>query len=160
MGLRVRTKFQAIIDQMESLCAELQVSPECTQDTLELLPKHGVYVFYEAGQPMYVGRVGSVSKQTIRKRFGQHTRPSASQSQAVFAFRLLQEKIGVQTGHGAPLDRKQVAEKYDAEFRVQKCRVRKMTLRAVEIEDATVQTVFELYASLTFDTKYNSFETS
>ena len=152
--------FQDIIDKMRPLLDELQAGSVYHYHTLKSLPSKGVYVFYENGQPMYVGRTGESSKQTMRERIGQHTRDGSRSNQATFAFQLLQEKLGVQTGHGAPLTREAFAEAHKAGFIEQKRRVRKMEVRAVEVEDSVVQTIFEVYAALTLGTtRYNSFDT-
>ena len=80
--------------------------------------------------------------------------------QATFAFQLLQEKLGVPTGYGAPLTRAELAEAHKAAFIEQKRRVRNMEIRAVEVVDSVVQTIFEVYAALTLrTTRYNSFDT-
>lgn len=153
-------KFEDIVVRMEPLLEELQNSSPYIAPTYRGLPEKGIYVFYENRVPMYVGRVGSTSKQTMRNRIRQHTIPSAEHNQAVFAFRLLQERLDVTTGHGAELTRAELAEKYEVEFKEMKERVRNMEVRAVEIQDSVTQTVFEIYASLSLETtRYNNFDT-
>ena len=110
---------------------------------------------------MYVGRVGSNSKQTIRQRIRQHTIPSSGHNQATFAFRLLQEDLGLPVGHESEITRPELADKYEAKFREQKQRVSNMEVRAVEVTDSVVQAVFEIYAALTLGTtRYNRFRYS
>ena len=65
--------FEEIVARLEPLLEELKGGPGYHGLTLRNLPKKGVYVFYEDGRPMYVGRVGSNSKQTVRQRIRQHT---------------------------------------------------------------------------------------
>ena len=54
--------FEEIVAQLGPLLEELQSGPTYQGLTLRKLPKKGVYVFYEDGKPLYVGRVGSNSK--------------------------------------------------------------------------------------------------
>ena len=153
-------RFEDIVARMEPLLKELQNSTPYNAPTYRGLPEKGIYVFCEQGVPMYVGRVGSTSKQTMRNRIRQHTIPSSEHNQAVFAFRLLQERLGVTTGHGAELRRAELAKKYEVDFKEMKERVRNMEVRAVKIEDSVTQTVFEIYASLSLETtRYNNFDT-
>ena len=129
-------KFEDIVARMVPLLRQLQNGTSYNAPTYRGLPRKGIYVFYEHRVPMYVGRVGSTSKQTMRDRIRQHTIPSAEHNQAVFAFRLLQERLGVTTGHGAELSRPELAKKYKVEFNRMKERVRNMEVRAVEIQDS------------------------
>ena len=150
-------RFEEITARMGPLLEKLQNSPACRGETLRNLPTQGVYVFCENGRPMYVGRS---QKQSVRQRIRQHTIPSSGHNQATFAFQLLQEMLGVSTGHGTPLTRQELAQKYESEFREQKQRVRDMEVRAVEITDSVTQAVFEICAALALKTPYNSFDTS
>ncbi len=152
-------KFEDIIACMEPLFDQLQSSEPYRAPTYRGIPEKGIYVFYDQGKPVYVGRVGGTSKQKMRGRIRQHTIPSSSHNQATFAFRLLQEELGVATGHGAELSRAELAKKYEIEFKEMKERVRSMDVRAVEIEDSETQTIFEVYASLALRTRYNKFDT-
>ena len=152
--------FMEIVAQLEPLLEELQSGPVYHGPTLRKLPKKGVYVFYEDGKPMYVGRVGSNSKQTVRQRIRQHTIPSSGHNQATFAFRLLQEDLGLSVGHESDMTRPELAEKYEAKFSEQKQRVRNMGVRVVEVTDSVVQAIFEIYAALAMGTtRYNRFDT-
>ena len=152
-------KFDEIVASMAPLLEQLQSCEPYRAPNYKGIPQKGIYAFYEQGVPVYIGRVGGTSKQNMRNRIRQHTIPSAGHNQAVFAFRLLQEKLGVATGHGAELSRDELAKRNDTEFKEMKERVRNMDVRAVEIRDSATQTVFEVYASLALDTPYNSFDT-
>ena len=58
------------------------------------------------------------------------------------------------------MSREELAEKYKREFKEMKERVRNMEVRAVEIKDSVIQTVFEVYATLALKTaRYNKFDT-
>ena len=152
-------KFEDIIACMEPLFEQLQSSQPCRAPTYHGLPEKGIYVFYDQGNPVYVGRVGSTSKQEMRSRIQQHTRPSSGHNTATFAFILLQEKLGKPTGHGAEFSREGLAKEYPLEFKEMKELVRNMEVRAVEIKDSETQTVFEVYASMALKTRYNKFDT-
>ena len=156
----VPASFEDIVAQLEPLLERLQSGPAYQGQTLRNLPKKGVYVFYEHGKPVYVGRVGGNSKQTIRDRIRQHTIPSSGHNQATFAFRLVLEELGLPMGHESDMTRPELADKYEAKFREQKQRVRNMEVRAVEVTDSMVQAVFEIFATLTLGTtRYNRFDT-
>ena len=152
-------EFDDIIARMEPLLEQLVSNPLYSAPGYQGLPQKGIYVFYEQGTPMYVGRVGITSKQTMRNRIRQHTIPSSHHNQAVFAFRLLLEQLGISTGHGTGHRRVEVEEEYGQEFRKMKERVRNMDVRAVEVKDSVTQTLFEVYVALALKTPYNSFDT-
>ena len=153
-------RFAEIVARLEPLLQELQNGPAYSGRTLRNLPKKGVYAFYEGCKPMYVGRVGSNSKQTIRQRIRQHTVPSSGPNQATFAFRLLQEDLGLPVGHESDMTRPELANKYEAKFNGQKQKVKNMEVRVVEVTDSVTQAVFEIYAALALrTTRYNRFDT-
>ena len=65
--------FLEIVAKMDSLLRDLEASPRRSWDTLKCLPKRGgVYVFYECGRPIYVGRT-----RHIQERIRQHGDPSS-----------------------------------------------------------------------------------
>ena len=147
-------ELRAVLAQMEPLLCQLGDCDEETFATRRNLPNRGVYVFYEGGRPLYVGRSNQ-----IWKRIQTHGRRGANNGQANFAFRLLAQKYNLDIGHNAPADRNQVARDYAEEFRAQKGRVRNMTNKAVGIADDTVSYFFEAYAILALNTtEFNRFE--
>ena len=144
-------------DNMGPLLQRLNESRLHSRETFKDLPQQGGYVFYDGEKPVYIGRS---SRQTISKRLQQHTNPGSRENQAVFAFRLLQERVGERTGHGAPLTRPQFAKKYDEEFTQAKKKVTSMKVRAIEITDPATRAVFEIYAAVALNTPHNSFSES
>ena len=141
--------FQRIVERMEGLLEKLRGSPEYARDRMRGMPRQGVYVLYEGGKPIYVGRSNN-----IPQRIRGHSAASRHES-ATFAFKLLREKLGNPEG-----TRKEVQEEYQEEYDLQRKRVGDMTIRVVEIEDQREQTVFEIYAVLALGTtRYNTFET-
>ena len=134
---------------MEGLLKKLCDGPEYTRDDLRGMPKQGVYVLYEGGEPIYVGRSND-----IPRRIRDHSTSSRHQS-ATFAFKLLRENLDNPKG-----TREEIQKKYSKEYDLQRERVGKMTIRAVEIKDQREQTIFEIYAVLSLGTtRYNTFET-
>ncbi len=135
---------------MEGLIERLRDGPEYTRDDLRGMPKKGVYVLYEDGEPIYVGRSNSLAQ-----RIRAHSANSSRHESATFAFKLYKEGIGKPEG-----TRKEVQAMDPDEYERQRERVGKMTIRAVEIEDQREQTIFEIYAVLSLGTtRYNTFET-
>ena len=131
--------FEDITVQMGALLDKLRASCAYRKETLKCLTVQcGVYVFYEDGKEIYVGR-----SQSVKKRIQQHF--SASEKGAPLAFRFLKEDLGLATGQGAPYTSKQLAEKYKSEFKERKQRVSKMEVRAVEIMDCTTSTESNLF---------------
>lgn len=49
----------------------------------------GIYLFSEGGRHLYVGR-----SRDVRRRYGQHSRPSSKHNTAPFAFKLAREETG------------------------------------------------------------------
>lgn len=145
----MNAEFQRIIDKMEGLLERLRGGPEYTRDDMRGIPKQGVYVLYEDGSPIYVGRSNN-----IPQRIRGHSAASRHES-ATFAFKLYREKIG-----NPPGTREKVQDINPDEYDRQRERVGAMPIRAVKILDQKEQTVFEIYAVLALGTtKYNTFET-
>ncbi len=153
----MRADFQAIVDQLEPLLQALQMSPAHNlKSGLRGIPKRGVYAFYENGRAIYVGR-----SNRMRDRIREHGAESSRHESATFAYKLMLEVEGEQGGHSSKLSRRELQEKYKETYARQRERIREMEIRAVEIDDQAVQTVFEIYAILALGTtKYNSFQTT
>lgn len=131
--------------------------------------KHGVYLFTERGEDLYVGRCGLTERaekrgkghSNFRTRLAGHTRPSSANNQATFAWRLAVEAV-----NGAfdslPTSRAELERdsRFLQEFIRQKERVTAMDFRVVTIADNFESYVFEPYAALMLDTPYNSWATS
>jgi hypothetical protein len=131
--------------------------------------EHGVYLFTEAGRPLYVGRCGLTERaakkgaghSNFRTRLAGHTRPSSGHNQATFAWRLTVEAV---EGRWEDLPTTRSALGRDSrflhEFIRQKERVTAMEFRVVSIADNFESYVFEPYAAMMLDTPYNSWATS
>jgi len=113
-------------------------------------------LFSKGGKPMYVGQT-----RKLRDRLPAHTIPSATHHQASFAFLLAKADVKRRslqiTG-----TRKQIAAHADfiPAFKKAKQRVADMDVRFIEVPEAALRTVFEVYAALALGTgEFNSFET-
>lgn len=119
-----------------------------------MLPKKGIYVFYENGLPIYVGRTDR-----MKQRIQEHGRPSSDHNSAPFAFNLA-KKAAREMGMG--MDRRRIEPQSDMVFESlfsdAKSRVSNMQIRFVGIEDPIEQTLFEVYATLSLETEeFNDF---
>lgn len=189
---RDRTHFEDVIAKMPKYLQELQscqVIAKNSNGTLSpaLHTDSGIYVFYENGQPMYVGR-----SDRLGERLHEHSRPSSGETSASFAFNiareqfiqefreefifeyveLLKAELGEQralekllttpldTLEPASIRRKTLQEipAFTLRFRKAKKRVRHMTIRVVEIQDPIEQTIFEVYTHTKLGTPFNTFE--
>ena len=152
----MNVQFQAIIDQMEPLLTRLRCCDPLIWDNLRGLPQQGVYVFYENDNPIYTGR-----SRRIRQRIREHGGESSRYESATFAFKLFREAIGEPEGRSPKYTRKELQDQHPEEYANQRQRVRNMRIRAVEINDPLVQTVFEIHAIIALGTThYNKFHTT
>jgi hypothetical protein len=151
-------KFAEVTATMEALLARLWVAPAAPRKQQRRIPlAPAVYLFSESGKPMYVGQT-----RKLADRLRYHTRPGAPQEQASFAF-LLAKASAKERGVPIPVGtRKEIARhpEFVPFFVAAKERVAQMDVRWVEIADAHVRTVFEVYAALALGTgEFNSFDT-
>ena len=144
-------KFTEIVAQMEPLLDQLLGGTAYREDTLRnLRVRHGIYVFFEGEMPMYVGRVGSTSKQPMRTRIRQHRNgePRTAPLPTWMVRRHLEQN---------DITAQQIADDHRPIFDQMQERVREMEVRVVEIEDCTIQAVFEIYSALVLQTPFNDF---
>ena len=117
-------------------------------------------MFYEAGQPIYVGR-----SDRMRSRIQEHGRASSRHNSATFAF-LLAAIAAQAKGIDCTTptrDDLQKADDFKLLYDEAKARVRRMEFRVVEIADPVEQAVFEIYAAIRLKTTlehcgYNDFQ--
>ena len=152
-------KFDETADMMPDLLKTLKSSnPVRSRGSWQKkaeVPRSGVYVFYENGKPLYVGRSNN-----LPARIEGHGAASGTQYGATFAFKLLKEKVGEKGCQGKT--RKEIQTAFKDEYKKQRTRVRNMDVRVVKIAGQVEQTIFEIYAILALDTtpKYNEFRTT
>jgi excinuclease UvrABC nuclease subunit len=154
-GMKTIGEFNRMIANLPELLADLESGPALKRDNLRRIPERGIYVFYECGLPVYVGRSSG-----LRQRLLSHGQPSSDQNAATFAFILAMEEATKRKLDALSLQRS-IRQK-DPEFRelytCAKERVSLMNIRVVEVTDPIGQTVFEPYAALALKTRYNTFE--
>ena len=155
MAKNMNNKFKEIIDQFPELMQQLVNSPLKLQSNLGDIPNKGIYVFYENEKPIYVGR-----SNRMKNRIKEHGWKSSQNNKAPFAFNLA-KKIA----NEEDMDINKTRDELDKDstfsnlFSKQKEGVSEMKVRVIEINDPIIQTIFEVYVSMEFNTEYNDFDT-
>ena len=152
----MKDKFSEYIQRMPILLNELKGKPLLNRHELEGIPKSGVYVFYREGKPLYVGR-----SNRLKGRIQEHGRPSSDHYSATLAFNMTKEKVNFNRSKRRLATRNELekAPGFKKAFFLTKKQVAEMQVKVVEIEDQIAQALFEIYAALTLNTKYNDFGT-
>ncbi len=148
-------EFGKLVNRLPHLLEQLVSSPALDRSKSRRLPKRGIYVLYEGGKALYVGR-----SNRMKERILEHGRPSSDRYSATFAFRLAKEAAKQK---GIDLSKTGAQLEEDAAFvdlfSQARERVSGMSVRAVEIKDPIGQTLFEVYAHMALRTEYNDFDT-
>ena len=149
-------KFNQLVAKMPELLKVLESQPFLTRDNLGDIPEKGVYVFYENGKPLYVGR-----SNRLKGRIQEHGRPSSDHYSATLAFNMAKEKVNYKRNEHRLATRNELekAPGFEKAFFLARKQVAEMQVKAVEIEDQITQALFEIYAALTLNTQYNDFST-
>ncbi len=152
--------FRQCVESLHPLLDGLvQMRPVTVATIPRDAPSRCIYLLSEAGRHLYVGRT---HRQSLRRRLGQHSRPSAQHNQAVFAFKLAREMTGkLAPSYSAAGARAALAKdpKFARAFAEAKGRIRKMELRFVEESDPLRQTLLEIYVAFALKTPFNDFDT-
>ncbi|MGB5925569.1 MAG: GIY-YIG nuclease family protein [Dehalococcoidia bacterium] len=149
-------EWNDLVKSMPILLKQLTSQPLRPWNDQGILPQKGLYVFYEGGKPMYVGRTNSMSR-----RLQQHGNPSSGHNSATFAFNIAKRQA-TRRGMNVQMSRSQLAvdPAFSKLYLKAKARVAKMPVRVIELSDPIVQTLFEVYAAMRLDTReYNDFDT-
>lgn len=156
--------WDSINSKMRVMLCKLMSDTPRHRDAMGKLPERDIYVFYENGKPIYVGRTNRM-KQRIRE----HGSPNATKA-ATFAYLVakkeLKDKCTVPAAQpGKPSSRitNTDVEKRPCIIRAARKRVGEMKFRVVEVSDPIEQTLFEVYAAVQLGTTleqggYNDFE--
>ena len=152
--------FQQIIDKMPLLLQELNNHPMFKKVEIgagqTTLPRQGIYVLYEEGKPIYVGRSNN-----LKQRLRDHSNQGNDRFSATFAFRLAIKKYENKFQKNTKVIRRQDLENepdFAIMFKEAKARVKEMGIKVVAIDDQITQTLFEVYAAMTLGTlEFNSF---
>ena len=149
-------EFDRIVAQMPDLLRRLQSGDLLSRDNIGDIPQRGIYILYEKGKPIYVGR-----SRRLKQRLQEHSRDSSRHESGTFAFNLAKAEA-IKKGIHTSRTRKQLQNdpEFEQVFLEAKKRVSRMKIRVVEVEEPALQTVFEVYVALTLETPYNAFETS
>ncbi len=149
-------EFDRMVAEMPDLLRRLQSGDLLSRDNIGDIPQCGIYVLYENGRPIYVGR-----SDHLRSRLLGHSRPSSGHNSATFAFNLAKEEAANE-GIDISQRRKQLENDpaFEPLFSEAKKRVSQMQIRVILVDDAALQAVFEVYVALALETPYNAFKTS
>ena len=125
----------------------------------ELPQKGGIYVFFENGKPIYVGRT-----KNIRTRVQSHKRTSSTKDSASFTFNLAKMNFeGLLNLSKIEKERNKLMANlaFKIVFDKQKERVKDMDLKYIIEEHDILQTMLEPYLAYKLGTypEYNKFET-
>jgi hypothetical protein len=149
----VNPKFREAVDSLHPTFERLIAAPPHVKGAK--LPKQGVYLFFENGKAIYVGR-----SNTIPRRFGQHTRPGSQTNQAALATLIARKELGLPVDYRKGARARLLANReFMIEFEKAKTRVRAMEFRAVEEPDQNRQALLEIYCAITLETPFNDFGT-
>lgn len=152
----MNSEFKTYVDQLPGLLEDLTSCPSIARCDLNGIPAKGVYVFFDKGKPIYVGR-----SDDMKGRIQRHSRPSSGHGSATFAF-LMAKKDAARKG--IDLKRQRVHLENDVAFgdcyAEAKDNISKMPVKVVRIDDPILQTLFEVYAAVALGTAtgYNNFE--
>ena len=81
----MHTTFEEAIDNLTRLMDELKGSEEWRCDEYREAPKSGVYVFYEKGKPIYVGRsIGNEARDALAQRQAIHNSAEVQRFSFIF----------------------------------------------------------------------------
>ena len=149
-------EFKVLIDKLPVLFETLANAGLKPWNNLGTLPQTGIYVFYENGRPIYVGR-----SNRMKDRIKEHGRPSSTHNSAPFAFNLAKK---VAKGKEVDVSRRRCELEKDPIFSglflEAKERVSRMSVKVIEVDNPIIQTLLEVYAALSLrTTEYNDFDT-
>lgn len=107
----------------------------------------GIYVFYENGKPIYVGRSNN-----IRNRIQWHTRESSGSESASFAFNLAKMDYSKKAEINKSRKELMQIEEFLEIFRAHKLNLATIDFKCVEVENDILQTMFEPYLAFKLKT--------
>lgn len=153
---RVR-RFDGAVERLRALLDELLSAPRHrVADHPAARDVPGIYLFSEKETPVYVGQT-----RKLRTRLRQHTKLTAKQNQASFAFNIAKndaEKAGIDVRRFRNLLEED--PEFISHFDDAKTKVAGMEVQFIELDDPIERTLFEVYAALALETEeFNKFET-
>ncbi|MDA0256463.1 MAG: GIY-YIG nuclease family protein [Chloroflexi bacterium] len=151
------THFEEVVARLSTRLQNLVEKPAAPRGSHSSVPNvPGIYLFSERGRPIYVGQTSD-----LRRRLGDHTRPSSGSESATLAFILATEMAKRRRIDAAGTRKQRLARPdFNAVFLEAKKRVAAMPVSFILMDDPIERTMFEMYAALHLGTeRYNSFET-
>jgi hypothetical protein len=148
-------KFDKYIQQLEGLLARL-----CAAEPLSLLEMSkfptngGCYALIDEDEYLYVG----ISK-NLKQRMRNHT--SGRPEQSAFAYKLACELTGLKSDYTKTGSKKILMQnpEFAEAMKSTTERVRNMSAKCVTIEDPSQRYLFEFFAAVSLDARYNDFNT-
>ena len=138
--------FNSMTDRLDEHVSAMGRSKSPVADWRQLPRSPGLYVFYEDGRPLYVGRSNNLRNRVQRHRTGAH-------NTAAFAVGMTRRRLRV--------ERRTEEEKGDygdEVFREAKERIKGMEMGTVKVECPIEQAALEMYAHMRLKTPYNDFD--
>ncbi len=125
------------------------------EDAVKLKDTPGIYVFYDDGTPVYVGRT-----RKLRQRLRAHV--CDSHNSASYALKRTRAAHGLAATYTKSMSRKVIAteEPYRQTFLDEIAKIKGMRIRFLEVQDPIEQYLLELLASLKFEVSLSGFDTS
>lgn len=153
----MKKDFERLLDQLEpNLSLLIKTAPLTPEQIKNSKNRAGVYVFYERNTPVYVGRT-----KNLKRRFLSHHN-TKNPNMGSFVFLMACETYGRKTASYKKEGSRKGLRK-DSEFMSHfldaNSRLKKMTIKFVDIPDPRMQHIFEIYAAMCLETPYNSFNT-
>ena len=102
-GAVVNDHFDKIVEKMQPNLEMLSASNPLARENLSSIPQRGIYVFYEDGIPIYVGR-----SNRMKQRLQEHSRASSRHNSATFAFNLAMEAAEIEHLEMTGMNRSQI----------------------------------------------------
>lgn len=148
--------FDGLVGAAKDLFDELiQQEILSFDDALKLKDIPGIYVFYEKGAPVYVGRT-----RKLRQRLRAHV--SDSHNSASYALKRTRAAHGLAATYTKSMSRSVIAneEPYRQTFLKEIAKIGGMGIQFLEVQDPIEQYLLELLASLNFEVSLSGFDTS
>ena len=141
--------------QMRPLLERLLAAPRAPRARRRVPAAPGVYLFSDGERYRYVGQT-----RDLRRRLGQHTRPSGTHNSATLAFLIAVEEA---TLSGLDVQRSRAKLQADPVFAEHFGRAKETVaswdVQYIELNEPNVRTLFEVYVHQALRTDLNSFQT-
>lgn len=150
----MNVEFAARIQRIPGLFVDLVAREPAPMDA-GAHPNHpGIYILYEAGVPVHVGRT-----RKLRRRLQAHCTPQ--HNSASFAFKRARRELGVHASYRAANSRAalQADDIFGPCFRRHVDAVRSMQVRFLSVPDPIDQYFLELYAVMELGLPQDEFDT-